>query len=118
MSKKIERIIMSIPSGDQSTNGRIRLNTNKSGMFYVGGIAKGDTSKILSVGITDQGTPVIDPIDIGWLKSDGRTLEESTIPLKLWGGRDLDISVTSNGKTLSADTDIELIFINADDEYA
>ena len=113
MSYQIQKTLLTIPSGSNSDT--IRFAPNRSNdNIRVGAIVKPQSDNIISIGITDNGNPIIEPISSDWLKSQGRNIEESTIPINSRGGRELKIEAVSTGN-VSADTHIEVIFLVAQD---
>ncbi len=110
MSIQIQKVLLTIPSGSNQASERFTPNTAINGSIRVGAVSKPASSEIISLGITDNGNPIVEPISVDWFKSDGRNLEESTIPLDTPGGRQLKIEAVSTGN-VSADTHIEVIFL-------
>lgn len=108
---RIETKRLTITSGANQVTADIEPTLSESGNLYVGAVAKGDNSKLISIGIYDSGNTIVEPIDVSHFQKDGKDIVESSIPIQHRGGRKLDIVVSTNGRAVSADTDIEVIFI-------
>lgn len=110
MGIQIQKLLLTIPSGSNQVSQNFTPNTAIDGSIRVGAVSKPTSNEIVSLGITDNGNPIVEPISVDWYKSDGRNLEESTIPLDTSGGRSLKIEAIATGNVVS-DTHIEVIFL-------